>query len=104
MNMNLENAYREAIEELGYDLNEVYKVDNELRTMQVKNTNNNNMDNSNQYNHNVYDMAESLIDSLATLELPAWGYGLRYKYGSIKQYKQSLKQVYSEPQRKISNF
>lgn len=104
VNMNLENAYKEAIEELGYDLNEVYKVDNEFRTMQVKNTNNNYLDNFNPYNHNVYDMAESLIDSLATLELPAWGYGLRYKYGSIKQYKQALKQVYSQPQRKINNF
>jgi len=32
INMNLENAYKEAIEELGYDLNELYKVDDEFRS------------------------------------------------------------------------
>jgi len=25
--MNLENSYRESLEELGYDLNEIYKLD-----------------------------------------------------------------------------
>ena len=29
INMNLENAYKEAISELGYDLNEIYKLDDE---------------------------------------------------------------------------
>lgn len=94
--MNLENSYKEALEELGYDLNELYKIDDEMRSQQVKNANNNYMDNQNPYNNNLHDMAESLIDSLATLELPAWGYGLRYKFGSIKQYKQSLKQNYNQ--------
>lgn len=28
VNMNLENAYREALEELGYDLDEIYQLDN----------------------------------------------------------------------------
>ena len=45
----------------------------------------------NAYNGNVHDLAETLIDSLATMELPAWGYGLRYKYGNIKQYRQAVK-------------
>ena len=31
---------------------------------------------------------------LATLELPAWGYGLRYKFGNLKQYKKSMKQYH----------
>ena len=26
MNMNLENSYRESLEELGYDLNEIYRL------------------------------------------------------------------------------
>jgi glucan phosphorylase len=39
------------------------------------------------YNKNLTDLAESIIDSLATFELPAWGYGLRYKFGTFKQFK-----------------
>ena len=27
INMNLENSYKEAIHELGFDLNEIYKID-----------------------------------------------------------------------------
>jgi len=81
--MNLENAYRESVAELGYDLDEIYSIDDENRTSMVKNVNNNNLDNTNLYNKNLSDMAESLIDSLATLELPAWGYGLRYKFGNL---------------------
>jgi glucan phosphorylase len=33
------------------------------------------------------DLAESLVDSLATLELPAWGYGLRFKFGNVRALK-----------------
>jgi phenylalanyl-tRNA synthetase beta subunit len=89
--MNLENAYRESVAELGYDLDEIYKIDDETRNKLVKNANNDNLNNNNPYNKNISDMAESLIDSLATLELPAWGYGLRYKFGNLKQYRQSLR-------------
>jgi hypothetical protein len=27
----------------------------------------------------------SFLDSIATLDLPGWGYGIRYKYGMFKQ-------------------
>jgi len=101
--MNLENAYRESVSELGYDLDEIYKIDDENRNHFVKNANNNNLDNYNPYNKNLSDMAESLIDSLATLELPAWGYGLRYKFGNLRQYKKSLIQTYSEGLKKHTN-
>ena len=35
--MNLENAYRESLEELGYDLDDIYKLDDENRSQFVKN-------------------------------------------------------------------
>ena len=90
VNMNLENAYRLALDELGYDLDDIYKLDDETRNTFVKSCNTE----SSAYNHNLQDVAESLVDSLATLELPAWGYGLRYKFGNLKQYKKSMKQYH----------
>lgn len=79
--MNLEQAYRESLEELGFNLEELYNLDDENLNKRVKSCNNASSDTSNK---NITDMAESLVDSLATLELPAWGYGLRYKFGNLK--------------------
>ena len=92
--MNLEHAYRESLEELGFNLEDIYKLDDENLNKVVKSCNNASSDTSNTYNKNITDIAEGLVDSLATLELPAWGYGLRFKFGNLKQYKKSLKQYH----------
>lgn len=94
--MNLEHAYRESLEELGFNLEDIYKLDDENLNKVVKSCNNASSDTSTTYNKNLTDVAESLVDSLATLELPAWGYGLRYKFGNLKQYKKSMKQYHPQ--------
>lgn len=81
--MNLENAYRESLDELGYDLDEIYQIDNQNMSFNVINSNGCSSKTSQTYNKNLTDIAESLVDSLATFELPAWGYGLRYKFGTF---------------------
>mmetsp|Transcript_10057 Transcript_10057/g.16945 ORF Transcript_10057/g.16945 Transcript_10057/m.16945 type:complete len:319 (-) Transcript_10057:2364-3320(-) len=102
VNMNLEIAYRESLEELGYDLNEIYDLDDQIRNHYVKNSVANGQDSKSTYNNNLTDLAESLVDSLATLELPAWGYGLRYKFGNIKQYRRSLQNPVPKLSRGVS--
>lgn len=85
--MNLENSYRESLEELGYDLNEIYKLDEQNRSHHVKNANSS----MSRIAKNKQELAESLVDSLATLDMPAWGYGLRFMYGNLNEYTKALK-------------
>lgn len=69
VNLNLEKRYREALEELGYKLEELYEeeVDPGLG------------------NGGLGRLAACFLDSLATLDYPAWGYGIRYDYGIFRQ-------------------
>lgn len=69
VNLNLESRYREALEELGYKLEELYEeeVDPGLG------------------NGGLGRLAACFLDSLATLDYPAWGYGIRYDYGIFRQ-------------------
>ncbi|KAL0026522.1 hypothetical protein WJX77_004605 [Trebouxia sp. C0004] len=69
MNLGLEEEYGQAVKQLGYSLEEL--VDAEQ--------------NAALGNGGLGRLAACFLDSIATLDLPGWGYGIRYKYGMFRQ-------------------
>lgn len=69
VNLNLESRYRDALMEVGFSLEELYEeeVDPALG------------------NGGLGRLAACFLDSMATLDYPAWGYGIRYDYGIFRQ-------------------
>ncbi len=69
VNLDLEERYKRSLHDLGYNLEDVYEeeVDPGLG------------------NGGLGRLAACFLDSLTSLELPAWGYGIRYNYGIFKQ-------------------
>ncbi|KAM3142270.1 hypothetical protein pb186bvf_005679 [Paramecium bursaria] len=69
VNLDLEQDYKDALMELGYKLEQLYEeeVDPALG------------------NGGLGRLAACFLDSLATLNYPAFGYGIRYTYGIFKQ-------------------
>ena len=61
-NLGLEGTYGEAVKKLGYSLEEL--VDQEQ--------------NAALGNGGLGRLAACFLDSIATLDLPGWGYGIRY--------------------------
>lgn len=68
-NLELNDAYSEALHKLGYDLEAVAEQEPDAALG----------------NGGLGRLASCFLDSLSTLNYPAWGYGLRYKYGLFQQ-------------------
>lgn len=69
LNLNVDGPYREAVGELGYSMEKL--VDQERDAALG--------------NGGLGRLASCFLDSMATLNLPAWGYGVRYQYGMFRQ-------------------
>ncbi|RRD40029.1 glycogen/starch/alpha-glucan phosphorylase [Leptotrichia sp. OH3620_COT-345] len=69
INLQINDAVRETLEELGVDINKIEDQETDAGLG----------------NGGLGRLAACFLDSLATLELPGNGYGLRYKYGMFDQ-------------------
>ncbi|KAL7082030.1 hypothetical protein ACP275_14G075300 [Erythranthe tilingii] len=68
-NLDLQDAYADALKQLGHDLENIVEQEKDAALG----------------NGGLGRLASCFLDSMATLNLPAWGYGLRYRYGLFKQ-------------------
>ena len=68
VNIDMEDKYKDALMDIGYKLEDLYEqeADAGLGT------------------GGLGRLAACFLDSLATLEIPAWGYGIRYDFGIFK--------------------
>ncbi|MGH7739702.1 MAG: glycogen/starch/alpha-glucan family phosphorylase, partial [bacterium] len=69
VNLQVDDTISRAVEELGYNLEELREVEIDAGLG----------------NGGLGRLAACFIDSLATLEIPAYGYGIRYDYGIFRQ-------------------
>lgn len=77
MNIDLEDKYKAALMDIGFEIEELYEQETDAGLG----------------NGGLGRLAACFLDSLATLEIPAWGYGIRYDYGIFKQEIKDGKQV-----------
>ncbi|KAL0285210.1 UNVERIFIED_CONTAM: Alpha-glucan phosphorylase, H isozyme [Sesamum radiatum] len=68
-NLDVQDAYADALKQLGHALEDIVEQEKDAALG----------------NGGLGRLASCFLDSMATLNLPAWGYGLRYRYGLFKQ-------------------
>lgn len=68
-NLGLTDAYAAALNKLGYDMESIVEQERDAALG----------------NGGLGRLASCFLDSMATLNLPAWGYGLRYRFGLFMQ-------------------
>ncbi|MBU3915575.1 glycogen/starch/alpha-glucan family phosphorylase, partial [bacterium] len=76
INLDLEEIIRESLEKLGYSLEDLSDIEWDAGLG----------------NGGLGRLAACFLDSMATLELPAYGYGIRYEYGMFRQKIEKLQQ------------
>ena len=64
----MEDRFKDALLDIGYKLEELYEKETDAALG----------------NGGLGRLAACFLDSLSTLEIPAWGYGIRYDYGIFK--------------------
>ncbi len=69
MNLDIDGVVREALEDLGYSHENLEEIEWDAGLG----------------NGGLGRLAACFLDSMATLELPAYGFGIRYEYGMFKQ-------------------
>ena len=69
LNLEVQEQVDQAMKELGYNIDEIREVENDAGLG----------------NGGLGRLAACFLDSMATLSLPAYGYGIRYDYGIFQQ-------------------
>ena len=76
-NLGFDQQYRQALSDLGVDLDKVREIEQDAALG----------------NGGLGRLAACFLDSMATLELPGYGYGIRYEYGMFAQRIENGRQI-----------
>ena len=76
-NLGFDKQYRKALSDLGVDLDKVREIEQDAALG----------------NGGLGRLAACFLDSMATLELPGYGYGIRYEYGMFAQRIENGRQI-----------